>query len=433
MATNDYFDPATGRLKPGYRQGGEGQIEFFQHYYDQDIMQQQADAFKGETDLGQARRVVGGQPGWTSEFNPSRAQLEQSLRRPMYDGDGNLIRIGPQDGEKIGKVLQLMDQYGAQNFQDIPTEVRVQHGLVQQDTGNVFGNFLSSPALWMMVGGAGAMGAFGGAAGAAGGSGAAASGAGTGSTLGGVTGAAGELGVGGAVGGASGFGGTAAASGGAGLSAELAAGAPETAASTLPGEAGYLGGAQPLSATTGATNTLPAQAAGAGGVTATGAYSFPYQNIAGAVLSYLGSKEQGDTAQDLLNQQINSDQWRPQQSRYFEPLYDAATKGIGDTAYGQSIADATARKTASMGMNLSGNQAHEIAQGLHGGTMDYIRSVTPLATGRGESGAYGNFGNSIINSSGSGYDAIGYGIGEIFKGQQPNDGSRNQSLTDLFR
>ncbi len=157
-----------------------------------------------------------------------------------------------------------------------------------------------------------------------------------------------------------------------------------------------------------------------GGAATQGAYKFPWQQSIAAALQLYSANQQGKTAKDLQQQMMDSDQWRTQQPRYFEPIFDAATKGIGETAYGQSIANAAARKSASMGYNLSPNQTMEIARGLNTGSMDAVRAMTPLATGRGESQSFGTFGPAQIAAQNQQLGAIGYGLGSIFQGNQPN-------------
>jgi hypothetical protein len=194
--------------------------------------------------------------------------------------------------------------------------------------------------------------------------------------------------------------------------------------------AGALGGGV-TSGAGGATGIGAGTAAGTGGTAGgTVAGAMPWANLAGTVLEYMGSREAGKTAEDLMRQQMESDQWRPQQGRYFEPLYQAATQGIGNTPYGQSIADATARKSSAMGYNMSGNQLSDIAQGLNTGSMDYVRALTPLATGRGESQAPGQFAPALMGAAQAPYGIAGYGLDQIIK-NWPSGGSGNQPSSNL--
>lgn len=157
-----------------------------------------------------------------------------------------------------------------------------------------------------------------------------------------------------------------------------------------------------------------------GGGAGNGAYQFPWDKALGAGLGVFGSMQNNSSNADLMNQIMNSDMWRSQQPRYFQPLYDAATKGVGNTAYGQSIADASARKMAAMGYNMSGNQMHEIAQGLNGASMDYVKSVGPLAMGRAmDTGAMANVGMNQQKNNSDMLGNVGYGLGSILQGKQP--------------
>jgi hypothetical protein len=166
---------------------------------------------------------------------------------------------------------------------------------------------------------------------------------------------------------------------------------------------------------------------------AQGSYQFPWASVIGGLLESYGASQAGDDQRALLQQAIDSDLWRPQQPRYFEPLYDAATKGIGNTAYGQSIASDTMAKMASKGYNFSGKAAHEVAQGLNKGSIGYIDALRPLAMGRGESSAYGQFGPGIANGTQDVMGGLGSVFSSIMRGQQGAGGNTNQSLPDVFK
>lgn len=174
------------------------------------------------------------------------------------------------------------------------------------------------------------------------------------------------------------------------------------------------------------------------GGSGTGSYQFPWGDVIGSVLEMYGSSEQANTLRDLMQQAINSDLWRAQAPRYYEPLYEATTKGIGNTAYGQSITDATLSKLASQGYNFSGNAAHEVAKGLNAGTTDYVRAVTPLAMGRGESNAATALAPGIAAGTQGTYGALGYGLQSLAQGSQPTaiqqlrGTPRNQTLSELW-
>lgn len=170
-----------------------------------------------------------------------------------------------------------------------------------------------------------------------------------------------------------------------------------------------------------------------------GAYSIPWGNVLGALLEYMNQGDVLGTQKDLLKQAIDSDLWRTEQPKYFGPLYDAATKGIGDTAYGQSIAEATDRFGASKGYGSSSNMLQEIARGLNQGTTQYINSVAPLAMGRGGQGStYAQFAPGITGAMQGQSGALGAGLQSIISGSQPTYAQqlggqpRNKTLSDLI-
>ena len=140
-----------------------------------------------------------------------------------------------------------------------------------------------------------------------------------------------------------------------------------------------------------------------------------------------------------MQRSIDSDLWRPQQPRYFEPLYNAATQGVGNTAYGQSILDSTDRFAASKGYGSSTNAFTGGARALDQGTNEYIRSLTPLATGRGGLGdTMSRFAGPIAGTMSGQSGALGAGIEAILNGNQPTGAQsihgmpRNQTLLDII-
>jgi hypothetical protein len=146
-------------------------------------------------------------------------------------------------------------------------------------------------------------------------------------------------------------------------------------------------------------------------------------NLLGSMLGFYSANQSGQLQKELLQMAIDSDQWRSQAPKYHQPLYDAATKGIGNTAYGQSIADSTSKKMASMGYNMSGNQMHEVAQGLNKGTTDYVRALTPAAMGHGGVGStVAQMTPGIVGAQNGQYGAISSGLESIFgqNGMFPN-------------
>jgi len=152
-------------------------------------------------------------------------------------------------------------------------------------------------------------------------------------------------------------------------------------------------------------------------------YSFPWTNVFDAFMEYNNQQQAQNTAEKY------KDPWLAEQSKYFAPLQETVTKGIGGTAYGDSIADATARKMSSMGYNMSTNQMHEVGRALDAGTNQRINALTPLATGRGgDQGTAVNVMNAQQGQSG----ALGYGLGSIVAGQQNPGGQPKQNLFQYF-
>lgn len=179
----------------------------------------------------------------------------------------------------------------------------------------------------------------------------------------------------------------------------------------------------------------PGAAGGTGTGTGTGGGA-PGMDIFSAMLGFLGNKNYANTLQQMQQKAIDSDLWRGEQPKYFPLAYDAASKGIGNTAYGQSIADASARKMASMGYNLSGNQMTDLGQSLNSGTVNYLNAIQPFATGRpGPAGVIAQTGGDIANANRNQIGAVGYGLEDIYKklfqtptaqsAPNPNAGSGN--------
>lgn len=155
-----------------------------------------------------------------------------------------------------------------------------------------------------------------------------------------------------------------------------------------------------------------------GAVTNSGpGYQFPTQAVLGSLVEMLGQNSVNDTLKGMFNDMKTADPWNSQMGRYQQPLYDAATQGIGNTAYGQSVADASARKMASMGYNGSGNQAIDIAKSLNSATPGYMQALTPLAMGRAPnlSGAAG-LGLGMGQAQQGLYNSIGYGLQGLLQG-----------------
>lgn len=442
-------------------------------------------------------KIVEGQP-------ITRNYLMGQLLRPSesyMDGEGNVVGAGVQDvknDEAARNMLVLMDRFGVDKLTDLPPQLVEQlpsKGKFEERSGGFWsslGDFLTNPGVMMLLG-AGWAAAAGAGAGAAG----AASGASAAADLGTVAGAAGEFGAGGALGGygqqlaassalAGGAGAGSTASGlnnimvadsgttmtdvgpgllesaapeavgageyGAGLSSELAWGAPEIAT----GE-GNVAGA--LSATTGGLGTGVGSGVGgaiANGVpaAATGAYQLPYADILKGVLgSYLSSR-QASSLRDIAGRAAGmSDPFasqRPQYQTQFSNLTTTPSNFFEDPAVSDIInfsQDATARKLASQGYNMSGNFANEVAKtGMReafGQYMPYTQMIGNAAGAfqgtQGAGSAYGVPAAAAVQAQGDVYRGLGSIFESIYRGQQPTSGQRvggvggsNQSLMDYF-
>jgi hypothetical protein len=397
--------------------------------------------------------------GYQEGYFPTDADLQNAIRISQAAADGSLWANSARDeygglsqqtefGQEIATAYRIISAY-AMNGGDVSKIPQSLQWLTTTDAANRIA--ATSSGKWrdalplLAVAGGGLAGVFGGAAAAGAGA--------TGTEATGAYGAAGEF-AGGTAAGSAGGAGTGAtladaawgvnpqgASLGGGLTATASEGGLSAglAAPTAEGAmgAGALGGGI-TSGAGGATGIGAGTAAGtastAGGLgglmqgAKTVAGAMPWGNLAGAVLEYMGSQKAGQTAENLMQQQMESDQWRGQQGRYFEPLYEAATRGIGDTDYGRSIAESTARKMASQGYDMSGNMPMEIAKSLHGGTTDYLRAVGPLAMGRGESQAPGQFAPALMGAAQAPYGIAGYGLDQIIKNWPSGSNQPSSSL-----
>ncbi len=152
-----------------------------------------------------------------------------------------------------------------------------------------------------------------------------------------------------------------------------------------------------------------------------GNYQTPWGDLLGGLVGAYGANKNMNLQKDLMQQVINSDLWRGQQGRYNEPLYNAATQGIGNTAYGKSITDQTGRALSARGYNMSGNEMTDTAQALNKGTLDYVNAIGPLATGRAPNqGALAGMSQGISGAQNQLYGNLGYGIQSGINGQQPS-------------
>jgi len=107
----------------------------------------------------------------------------------------------------------------------------------------------------------------------------------------------------------------------------------------------------------------------------------PFGNVIGGLIGAYGANKAAGQSGDLMNTLINSDLFRSQQPKYFDPLYNAATGGLGNTAYGKSLLDTIMKKDAARGITHSGNFTSDALSALNSGTVDYMNALRPLAMG----------------------------------------------------
>ena len=163
-----------------------------------------------------------------------------------------------------------------------------------------------------------------------------------------------------------------------------------------------------------------------------GAYQFPWGQVIGAVMEAYGQDNYRDDLLEVMNRAITeSDPFRTQRPRYFEPLYQAATQGVGGTPYGEAIANSTLRKlssTGDAGYDITGLGANTLAKNLNSASLDYVKALTPL-TGAGfqaNTGAATNVGQQAAQAGMGQSGALGSAFSSIMNGNQPS------SLERLF-
>lgn len=166
--------------------------------------------------------------------------------------------------------------------------------------------------------------------------------------------------------------------------------------------------------------------------TNSGSYQFPWANVIGAIMEYYGQSQYRDDLMELMNRALSeSDPFKAQRSRYFEPLYQAATQGVGGTPYGEAIANSTLRKlssTGDAGYDITGLGANTLAKNLNSASLDYVKALTPL-TGAGfqaNTGAATNVGQQAAQAGMGQSGALGSAFSSIMSGNQPS------SLERLF-
>lgn len=154
-------------------------------------------------------------------------------------------------------------------------------------------------------------------------------------------------------------------------------------------------------------------------------YQFPWESLIGSGMELYGQRKDRKSQEEMMRRALESDPWRAQQSRYFEPTYEAATKGIGDTAYGDSILREVMSREAARGFSQSPRMLQEMARALNLGTTDYLRAVGPLASGRGGQGdIYSEFARTLGGSKQKEMGSLGKLFRDIMRGQQPSSSDK---------
>lgn len=166
--------------------------------------------------------------------------------------------------------------------------------------------------------------------------------------------------------------------------------------------------------------------------TNSGGYQFPWANVIGAIMEYSGQSQYRDDLMGLMNRALSeSDPFKAQRPRYFEPLYQAATQGVGGTPYGEAIANSTLRKlssTGDAGYDITGLGANTLAKNLNSASLDYVKALTPLtgASFQANTGAATNVGQQAAQAGMGQSGALGSAFSSIMSGNQPS------SLERLF-
>jgi len=157
-----------------------------------------------------------------------------------------------------------------------------------------------------------------------------------------------------------------------------------------------------------------------------GSYQFPWANVIGGILEAYGQNNYRNDLQALMERALNeSDPFKAQRPRYFEPLYQAATQGVGGTPYGEAIANSTLRKlssTGDAGYDITGLGANTLAKNLNSASLDYVKALTPLtgASFQANTGAASTLGQGAAQAGLGTGGALGSVFSSAMTGQQPS-------------
>ena len=185
----------------------------------------------------------------------------------------------------------------------------------------------------------------------------------------------------------------------------------------------------------------------------TGEYQFPFGKVLGGLLESYGAGQQRNDLMSYLDKSLEyADPFhsqRPQYQTQFRQLTQDPSNFFKDPAISRAIGlqqDATSRKLASQGYNMSGNFATDVAQsGMDTAFKQYMPYTTMISNAAGAQFGPGQAGQIAANTGGqiAGLDpqimgGLGSAFQSILSGSQPSyleqifGTQRNQNLAQLF-
>ncbi len=172
-----------------------------------------------------------------------------------------------------------------------------------------------------------------------------------------------------------------------------------------------------------------------GATTSDGSYQFPFGKVLGSLLESYGQKQYSNDLQGYLNKSLDyADPFhneRPGYQQQFKQLTQNPSNFFNDPAIKSAIDfedQATSRKLASQGYNMSGNFANDVAQTRMREAFkqympysDMIGTAAGYKFGPGASGTIAaNGGTAIANSNQSALAGLGSAFNSASNGAQPN-------------
>lgn len=190
-----------------------------------------------------------------------------------------------------------------------------------------------------------------------------------------------------------------------------------------------------------------------GGTTGDGSYQFPFGKVLGGLLESYGQKQYSNDLMGYLNKSLDyADPFHSQRPGYqtqFRNLTQNPSNFFSDPAIKSAIDfedQATSRKLASQGYNMSGNFANEVASTrMREAFKNYIPYADMIGTAAGYKfgpGASGEIaakqGTAIAGSNQAALGGLGSAVGSAMQGEQPSyldqifGKQPNQNLAQLF-